>query len=238
MRCAVLVPTYSGHLQFLPRLLESIASQSRMPDMVVIRASSITTPDHHAVLDQILSSQHPYPVEILRTSAAQTAAENRNALLEHCRGLADPPELLSFIDSDDLMLPRRIEILCDVMETTRVDAIVHGFVTSKEPIPTQEFLNSPPRIHIDTQELYYEPVRSCITGKCEPFHRVCFMDGDGVERRSSYGHISLRVSTTHGFSFSDHIARVEDALFVSELVRANKSFAFISEPPLSIYTLH
>lgn len=97
----VAVCCYKGHIPFLERLLDSIAVQTRLPDEVVISCSSSEPDDipSHLML-------YAFPVRILTCSEQKNCAENRNRA-----AAALSTDLVSFMDADDLLHPRRIELV-------------------------------------------------------------------------------------------------------------------------------
>ena len=97
MRIGVCIPTYNKHLPFLERCLDSIEEQTVQPTVVSISASSVTEP--------FTLKPRPFPVKLLTTPTQQFASTNRNKAAAE---ILDEVDILSFIDSDDEMVPCRL----------------------------------------------------------------------------------------------------------------------------------
>ena len=146
MKIAVVIPTYKYHISLLKRTLESIASQTRIPEIVVVRASSCdneTTP----LLNDIRKDKWPFHLNILETTAKQFTGQNRN---EGIMAVPDDIDIISNFDSDDIMHPRRLEYI-EEMITQGADAVVHDFLGTSNPDTISWDLESRP-----------EPVYNCV----------------------------------------------------------------------------
>lgn len=97
----VAIPCFKGHIGHLKNLLESIQQQTRIPDRVVVCCSS-SEPQDIPYTQEMFS----FPLQILVTPEKRSAAQNRNAAASQLQ-----TDILSFIDADDVMHPRRIEIV-------------------------------------------------------------------------------------------------------------------------------
>jgi glycosyltransferase involved in cell wall biosynthesis len=131
MSIAVCIPTYSKHIPFLERCLDSIQEQTVQPGIVSISASSMTEPP--------ILKPRPFPVKILITPEQQFAAENRNKAANEI--IADY-DILTFIDSDDEMLPNRLEYILKAFEETKADFVLHSFVDLKGPYESKPLITN------------------------------------------------------------------------------------------------
>ena len=126
MKIAVCVPCHVTHVCYLQDLLRSIDCQTVKPDIVSISISqwSGDTP----VLECSV------PIELHCTDKTLPAADNRNIAAS---GVLDRVDVLSFIDADDIMHPRRIELILACMNRDSVDAVYHSYVVWNHmtPIP-------------------------------------------------------------------------------------------------------
>ena len=130
MRIGVCIPTYSKHLPFLERCLDSIEEQTVQPSVVSISASSITDP--------FTLKPRPFPVKLLVTDKQQVASTNRNKAAAE---ILDEVDILSFIDSDDEMVSNRLAYVQAAFQETKADFVLHSFVDLKamyETKPTPE----------------------------------------------------------------------------------------------------
>ena len=97
---SVVVSCYKKHLVKLMRLLDSIAQQTVKPLEVIVSSSSCEPSDVPTIAD------YPFPVTLVLHRVRKNAAENRNIAMKLARG-----DIVSFIDADDIMLPRRLEAI-------------------------------------------------------------------------------------------------------------------------------
>ena len=65
------------------------------------------------------------PIKVISSSDKKYAGENRNICGKNCN-----TELISFIDSDDLMCPTRIQILEKVFNSENYDVLFHNYTDS------------------------------------------------------------------------------------------------------------
>jgi glycosyltransferase involved in cell wall biosynthesis len=94
----IVISCYIRHIQKLFRLLDSIAQQTVLPVQVVVSSSSCEPSDFPAL------PQYPFPVTLILHRERKNAAQNRNIAMKLVT-----TDIVSFIDADDIMLPRRLE---------------------------------------------------------------------------------------------------------------------------------
>jgi hypothetical protein len=70
MKIAIVIPSYNEDLDKIPNMLKSISDQTRLPDLVVLRISSV-------VIAPVYET--PFPLTLLCVPYRQSAAQNRNA---------------------------------------------------------------------------------------------------------------------------------------------------------------
>lgn len=114
----IAVSCYVNHLPLLLELFDSIESQTRLPDKVVVSCSSTS---EEKELKNI--KKYSFEYEIIYTNEYKNAASNRNIAISHLLDM----EYVTFIDADDIMHPQRIELLLRVYEETNGDIIFHNF---------------------------------------------------------------------------------------------------------------
>lgn len=117
MRLAVCIPCYRSHVACLPDLIASIERQTVKPDVISISISSYT--------DAAPALETTIPIRIQITDEKRSAAENRNIA---GAVVLDEVDILSFIDADDFMHSRRIEIIKYHMRSPRVHAVYHSYI--------------------------------------------------------------------------------------------------------------
>ena len=208
MKIAVVIPTYKAHLKFLKSLLENISSQTRLPDLVIIRASSTTG---GAEVEQL---SWPFPLKILYTENKQHAGQNRN---EGADAVPEDFEAISFIDSDDLMYPRRLELV-ERFLNEGVDAVFHKFTRGAREsakAPEEEDLIA----IYDSISLQKETIFNTLNNKYEILFRPIQLDENLEEEIPIvYPHVTVRKECFKAIRFNELAFRYEDVKFVSDIV--------------------
>ena len=249
MKIALVIPTYKEHYIYLNRLCANIAEQTRLPDLVIIRASSC---DEAAktILEEVLGAEWPYPLQILDTPEKQYQAQNRNEGAD-----AVPPDfdIISFFDSDDLMHPRRLEFIETVFEQG-AEAVFHdcshGGQSFTQPVwetydsvhavRNSILLQKESAIQQGTKIISLSEYATILpnikmVGKEVIFYRPIPMDED-LETQLSvhFGHSSVLTRVFKLIRFDEAALGYEDAKFVSDIVFQHYETAHIQEK-LSVY---
>ena len=141
MKIGVAIPCYYGHIPNLMYLLDSIDSQTRRPDKVVVSCSSTSEP--------INIKQYNFPLEIIITEDHKNAAQNRNIAASKLNDM----DYITFIDADDIMHPQRIEILLKVFQETGCDIILHNYL-----------MNDSELNHINNIDIRINELMQCYSG--------------------------------------------------------------------------
>ena len=175
MRIGVCIPTYNKHLPFLERCLDSIEEQTVQPTVVSISASSITEP--------FTLKPRPFPVKLLTTPTQQFASTNRNKAAAE---ILDEVDILSFIDSDDEMVPCRLAYIQAAFQDTKADFVLHSFVDLKAMYETKP-----------TPESTYRCLKNPFTVDMRPYAGLSLPDGTPIHN----AHLSLRspIFRTHQY---------------------------------------
>jgi glycosyltransferase involved in cell wall biosynthesis len=117
---SVVISCYKNHLQKLLRLLESIGRQTVLPTQVIVSSSSCEPSDVPVI------PQYPFPVTLVLHRERKNAAQNRNIAMKLATG-----DIVSFIDADDIMMPRRLEaVRTAFMQGAKF--VVHNFTRDLE----------------------------------------------------------------------------------------------------------
>jgi glycosyltransferase involved in cell wall biosynthesis len=148
MKIGVAIPCYHGHIENLFNLLDSIQSQTVLPDKVVVSCSSTKLVENKNV--------YTFPLEILICEEQKNAAQNRNIAASNLLDM----DYITFIDADDIMHPERIEILLEVIKKEESDIILHNFYDETEYNDT--IFNKIQMIHIRNNSLV-QSWSGCIT---------------------------------------------------------------------------
>jgi glycosyltransferase involved in cell wall biosynthesis len=116
----VAIPCYKGHIEVLRYLLDSIETQTRKPDKVVVSCSSCESSD-------IPSSyfQYSFPLSILTWSEKRNVSQNRNIAISNLN-----TDIVTFIDADDFMHPQRLEVIEQCFLKHDVQMLLHFYETN------------------------------------------------------------------------------------------------------------
>jgi hypothetical protein len=133
MKIGVAIPCYVGHIDKLYELLDSIETQTRTPDKVVVSSSSTDKLE--------LPKKYKFEIEVFLTSGKLNASQNRNIAISHLQEM----DFITVFDADDIMHPQRIETLCYVFEKYDADVILHNFLFENN---FQEFTDVNVRINL------------------------------------------------------------------------------------------
>jgi len=227
MLIAVVVPTYRAHFIFLESLLENIGQQTRAPNLVVIRASSSQVEDI-PFLEELATRSWPFPLKILPTSAKQYAAQNRN---EGSDAVPEFFDAISYFDSDDLMHPRRIELVEKMLEKG-ADVVLHSYVDGPREAVKWWYVGEPVA-EWDPFSFKLEKTYSHVKKRYITFYRAIY-DTDQFWLHSA--HITVRLACFKAVQFDETAFRYEDSQFLSNVIRsAYKSAAL--ENKLSYWSL-
>ena len=116
----VAIPCYNKHISKLLRLLDSIEAQTMKPDVVSISCSSTKEEEFPKL------REYSFPVLVHTTPERKNAAQNRNIASRRL-----DTELISYMDADDEMHPKRIEgIMLAFSEPC--DIVLHSYLLDKE----------------------------------------------------------------------------------------------------------
>lgn len=110
LSCSVAVPCYYKHFQYLPKLLESLASQTHIPDEVVISLSQVENLPPNEV-DALEIGPWPFSVKIIRRQGIYMEGSNRTMAARNCQS-----DIIFCIDADDVPHAQRIEAVLQLFE--------------------------------------------------------------------------------------------------------------------------
>ena len=112
-RIGVAIPCYKPHLSKLRRLLDSIATQTRLPDVVVVESSSTSAEDLALHAFDVVRG-YAFDVYINAVPHRRNASENRNVAIGQL--LDAGCTTISVFDADDVMHAQRIQFVVVAME--------------------------------------------------------------------------------------------------------------------------
>lgn len=103
MRVSVGMCTFNGD-RYLSRQLSSIATQSRLPDELIVNDDGST--DSTLRVIESFAAAAPFPVEVEVNSRRLGVTRNFEQVIRRCRG-----DVVVLSDQDDVWLPHRIEVI-------------------------------------------------------------------------------------------------------------------------------
>lgn len=118
------IPCIPKHIIHLEELIINIHEQELLPYEIIISLSE-TTKEDGVKLENKLNQISNINIRIITSNKKQYAGINRNICSKHCN-----TELISFIDSDDLMCPSRIKILEEVFNKYNYDVLYHNYTNN------------------------------------------------------------------------------------------------------------
>ncbi len=109
----VIVPTY-GPPTRLSQALDSVFAQTRPASQVIVVDDNDPVTPFRRATEDVVSEQRSKGRELtfIQHASNRNGAAARNTGLQAATG-----DVISFLDSDDFYLPRRLEIMCEVMES-------------------------------------------------------------------------------------------------------------------------
>ena len=206
----VAIPCYKPHHHLLYRLIDSIADQTHKPNKIVVSCSSWDT-------DTIKEHVHrEIPVTVVYSKRRIVQAENRNIA---ARMLGT--DIVTFIDADDLMNPRRIEFLLQAFEKTGCDCIVHDF----QYIPHGTYVP-----HENETEI---KISEDIVVK-NPTQPGCMTSPNNKSFHHAHLAVTKEVFARFQYPVEEQYYRIEDSVYLATLLRTGVKICYL-ENKLSQY---
>ena len=217
----VVIPCYLYHIPKLYNVLNSIKNQTVQPDHVVISCSS-TMKDNKDISEILSIFKQYFRLDIITTQEYKNAAENRNIASRYIS-----TDIISYIDSDDIMYSQRLEAIKDVFSKTDCLIVLHNFDMD---IKLSE-------IHLKNNNFNYE------YGKLVKSHRYHGIEHvDDLNSQISINHIhhahsSVLKEVFQKIKYKEEIeyTRIEDSIFCRDVLDfAGFKNVYINQP-LTVY---
>jgi glycosyltransferase involved in cell wall biosynthesis len=185
MKIGVAIPCYIKHIPNLLILLDSIEAQTRKPEVVSISCSST-----HYHQFPILKT-YSFLIRVKLHLDKKSPAENRNIAADNL-----DTDIISFFDADDIMHPRRIELL-EYAFLEPCDIVLHSFISEIES--EKEFPI------IDTINIKRNQLRQCKSG-CIVLDYIATI---------AHGHVTVRKTIFNIVRFPEEVCYYfkEDCIF-------------------------
>lgn len=129
LKLSIIIPIYNVE-KYIEECLESVLSQIT-PDIEVVVVND-GTPDNSMTLVETILNQYSQDIQdqfVIINQSNQGLSCARNAGLDIAKG-----EYVGFLDSDDKLLSRYIELVLEVIEKTNCDIIDFNILTSQNDI--------------------------------------------------------------------------------------------------------
>jgi len=219
MKLGVCIPCYDLHIQYLPYCLKSIEAQTRKPTIVSISVSSSKnkTP--------INPSDYSFPIVYTVTEAKLCAGTNRNVAAE---AIYNQVEILSFFDADDIMHPRRLELLETHFTKYALDSCVHYFMKGsvKHRLAIQDIVW--PSVSNSVYTTPFETGRDNVAG------RVWYVNPNKEKELGHCGHYTLKSSVWRRSPCVENWGKGQDSEHVWRVYKTHAKHAYIPDT-LSMY---
>ena len=115
MKISVAMCTFNGE-RFLSRQLSSIATQSRLPDELLVNDDGST--DATVKLVENFAGVVPFPVEVSVNERHLGVTRNFESVIRRCSG-----DVIVLCDQDDVWLPHRLEVLEEKLSSAPETAV-------------------------------------------------------------------------------------------------------------------
>jgi glycosyltransferase involved in cell wall biosynthesis len=125
MSIGVAIPCYKPHIPKLYALFDSINKQTVLPKKVVVSCSSCTPHDLPVF------PKYNFEYNIIIHPDRKNAAQNRNIAISEL-----DTDIITFIDADDVMLPRRLEAIQKAYNQG-AKLIVHNYTQNQDYQPPE-----------------------------------------------------------------------------------------------------
>ena len=212
LKIAVALPSFSRDLKVLKRCLNSIEAQIRRPDVVAISISSTQIKD-------IEIDTYSFPIRWVITNLAQGSSKNRNFASSLCYDC----DIISFFDTDDVMLPERLLYIERAFNENNSDYIIHNYVLLKHPDHSSE-----PKY---TEYKAYTELEL----NSDSWAGVMLKKTTGIMGYSiAQGHMSIRRKIIDTLKYDENNTRYEDGAFIRTMFHNGLNGSYLYTQ-LSVY---
>ena len=187
---------------WLLKTLDSVVHQSFSPKEIIISLSNISASEARVLKNELRRKTSPMTLHVVSTEALLTPGESRNRAFEKSSGM-----LISFFDADDVMHPRRIEILSQCFfQVPSLQIVIHGLIYHGNWNENMQYKN--------TRKLWNAEL-------CEIEQRTreqhCWLNSpnNGLNYEIAHGHITVHRSLLHDHKFTNK-STGEDCAFIRD----------------------
>lgn len=148
---SIAIATYNG-VRFLPDLLASFLTQTRLPDQLVV--SDDASSDDSIALVRNFAQTAPFPVKIVAHPVNIGVLENFYAAFDACEG-----DVIFYCDQDDVWMPNKIAVLMTAFENAQTHYASHSSLVVDENLEGSAIIQRNPgygclSFPVDTMNVY------------------------------------------------------------------------------------
>ena len=202
MTIGIAIPTFSGHLYHLKKLLTRISESSVLPTQVSVSISSF---DGEISLDE-----YPFELIITKTTERKNPCENRNIAASKLT-----TDIISFIDGDDIPHIKRNEYIIESFNLG-AQAVVHNY--NQDSNSESEWFKS-----------YLDPIHYLHEYVDTVFDYSAYSQNSTNHQDYHCAHISVKKEIFDNLRYDEHIGWIvgEDAEYTRRLVNNNIKISYI-----------
>lgn len=214
----VVVPSVPEHVSHLDDLFDSVASQTVLPDKVVVALSETDSQTCNFLETEFRNKFTDIDIKFDCVDQKAFSATNRNRGSHECHA----QDLIAFMDADDIMHPKRVQLARDMIARYDADALAHTYSSEIAHVSGNEKVHMPDdvRRQHEIQLLNNGPIH---------FENVAIHHGHPTVRRE--------VFEREKQDDSERYRRSEDSEYLRRLTDKNYGVMFV-ESPLSVYRSH
>jgi glycosyltransferase involved in cell wall biosynthesis len=224
MKITLAIPCIPKHLYRLHELIQTLKVQTVLPSEIVISISEFDANKAQILQRQLQAYNEHVPIKVLFFSGIAYAGKNRNHCLKYARG-----DVITFFDADDVMHPRRTEIILDTFTNIPdLEVLLHSYTRSSVPLKSEIKIKNLKQL-------------------CEKFFKMFKQDPKKIHGiQTSFlihnGHISIRNTVKE--RYNENLRRAQDAEYNTRVLRLFSSqdkpetSMMAIDTPLTIYREH
>ena len=220
---ALCIPMDASDISMLPFCLKSIKEQTKAPDSIYMSISAVT-PESEAAIKKIITDSMIPNINVNFRPDKILAGGNRN-LAATAASSTGKATILSFMDSDDAMHPRRIERLFDIFKNPSITGVVHSYIDGKKA-------NASTDVILPWKPISGQVLTDGITVNAGGPYRTIMPKHDMTPIAN--GHVSVRADFFKDHPYSETLAMGEDQEFNASILSNGKILA-LTPDTLSVY---
>ena len=220
---ALCIPMDASDISMLPFCLKSVKEQTKAPDSIYMSISGVT-PESEAAIKKIITDSMIPNINVNFRPDKILAGGNRN-LAATAASSTGKATILSFMDSDDAMHPRRIERLFDIFKNLSITGVVHSYIDGKKA-------NAATDVILPWKPITGEVLTDGISVNAGDPYRTIMPKHDMTPIAN--GHVSVRADFFKDHPYSETLAMGEDQEFNASILSNGKILA-LTPDTLSVY---